>query len=145
MDSRTDNAIQPSKYGTGLRLAIDPGWPIDDEKHEIPTESKDRLIDLIEDEAMPGGALGLAGPRGAGKSTLMRSLCSVPDRKDSVLGAMVDAPVDYDARDFVLHLFAKVCTEIIGRDRVVELRGFGEPVRRAPSPSRFSHFHSWAD
>lgn len=44
----------------------------------------------------------------------------------------MDAPVDYEPRDFVLHLFAKVCTEVVGPDRVAELRGLGEPVPSVP-------------
>lgn len=75
------NAARPSRYGTALQFGDRSGLAeIDDEKHEIPTGSKSRLLDLIEDEAMPGGALGLAGPRGAGKSTLMRSICTGADR-----------------------------------------------------------------
>jgi energy-coupling factor transporter ATP-binding protein EcfA2 len=78
---------------------------------------------------MPGGAIGLSGPRGVGKSTLMRFACGARQNQDGhpVLGVVVDAPVEYDARDFILHLFAQVCSQIVGPARVLELRGWDRP------------------
>ncbi|HVD40642.1 MAG TPA: P-loop NTPase fold protein [Solirubrobacterales bacterium] len=123
------NEAQQSSYVIALQFGDRGGLAeVDDPKHEIPTDAKGRLLDLIEDEAMPGGAIGLAGPRGAGKSTLMRALCSEADQAEDTLGTLVDAPVDYDPRDFVLHLFAKVCAEVVGPRRVAELHGRDQPI-----------------
>jgi energy-coupling factor transporter ATP-binding protein EcfA2 len=106
---------------------------IDDGTREIDTGVKSALIRKM--RLMPGGTIGLAGPRGAGKSTLMRSICAVPStraKKEGPLSVVVDAPAHYEARDFVLYLFARVCSEVVGRDRVREMRGsdrpFGAPV-----------------
>lgn len=118
------NESQRYSYDTSLRFGDRSGLAeVDDPKHEIPTGAKEELVALVENEAMPGGAIGLAGPRGAGKSTLMRSLCEELESTEGTLGAMVDAPTDYDPRDFVLHLFAQVCTRVVGRRKVAGLRG----------------------
>jgi hypothetical protein len=61
-------------------------------------------------------AVGIAGSRGAGKSTIIdravRNEFTGPERK-RVLGVFTTAPVRYDARDFVLHLHASVCRAVL--------------------------------
>jgi hypothetical protein len=106
---------------------------IDDLEREVPTQAKFELLEKM--KRMPGGTLGLAGTRGAGKTTLMHSICaegSTRSKPEPPLAFVVDAPVRYDARDFVLYLFAQACTEVIGRDKVRQMRGsdrpFGFPV-----------------
>ena len=105
----------------GLRTGPDSGWAIRSRK--------------------PRGSI--AGPRGSGKSTLIRRYCdefnsaqddadvqeydeddiwdifSVEDDEPVAphgdIRCMVSAPVDYAARDFVLHLFAVFCRTVIHR------------------------------
>jgi hypothetical protein len=106
---------------------------MDNERHAISTDTKQELIDLM--VQMPGGTIGLSGSRGAGKTTLMRSVCfgeKTREKEQEPLGVVVDAPVSYDPRDFVLHLFAQLCTEIIGPDEVREMRGSDNPFGIAP-------------
>ena len=110
-------------YGDRTGLA-----EVDDRRHEVPTEIKARLLAAMDDRTMPGGAIGLSGSRGAGKSTLMRSVCRETAGSREVLGVVVEAPVEYEAREFVLHLFAKVCGKVIGPEKVAELRGRNRPV-----------------
>lgn len=78
------------------------------------------------------GSFGIAGPRGVGKTTLIRYLTTgpglpPPDRTDAIgataddsdadeaapdrpkLGVLVSAPVRYDAREFVLYLYGEIC------------------------------------
>lgn len=97
---------------------------MDDASREVPTATKNRLVEMM--KLMPGGTVALAGPRGAGKSTLMRSVCksaSTRSKAQDPLHVIVDAPVQYEARDFVLHLFARFCTAVVGEEEVRELRG----------------------
>ena len=66
-------------------------------------------------ERLDGGAVGIAGPRGAGKTTLLEA------ERDGLflqagqtrLTVMESVPVDFEARDFALHLYARLCTEVI--------------------------------
>jgi hypothetical protein len=126
------NAAGDPSYATALSYGDRSGLAeVDDPRCEIPTRAKDRLLELMEDNRMPGGAIGLSGSRGAGKSTLIRAICRPAgrrgDRKE-VLGVVVDAPVEYEAREFVLYLFAKVCGEVIGPGGVAELRHRSRPL-----------------
>jgi hypothetical protein len=76
------------------------------------------------------GSFGIAGPRGVGKSTLIRFFAGGPGLSGHVaepddpvsarqrprLGVVVSAPVQYEARDFVLHLYAEMCKRVAGGD-----------------------------
>jgi hypothetical protein len=60
------------------------------------------------------GSIGISGPRGAGKSTVLNKF----DIRDSAwksgqdIRVTVAAPVDYDAREFIIHLFTELCTRV---------------------------------
>jgi hypothetical protein len=91
----------------GLQELADP-------EREVPTASTEQLSKLM--SSLTGGSLGLSGPRGSGKTTLMRSFATgrslLPfDRERR--GLVVAAPVHYDAKEFVLHLYASVCERIL--------------------------------
>ncbi|MCG8918495.1 transcriptional regulator [Actinokineospora sp. PR83] len=66
-------------------------------------------------EGISGGAIGMAGPRGAGKSTLLAAFQAGkflrPGQQHIAL--LENVPVRYDAREFVLHLYARLCGEVI--------------------------------
>ncbi|MEV7522149.1 hypothetical protein [Streptomyces sp. NPDC091371] len=82
---------------------------------EVPAEKDaDRRIRM-----MPGGSIGIAGPRGVGKTTLLRQFCSKEHAPPSDSTAdkpsvrvLLHAPVKYDAREFVLLLFTRVCSAV---------------------------------
>ncbi|MGH3164984.1 MAG: hypothetical protein ACRDN0_03700 [Trebonia sp.] len=83
-----------------------------DTTYQVPTNTAADLDGLL--TRLDGASIGIAGPRGSGKSTLIRGYCD-----DFAAGldlrCMVSAPVDYDARDFVLHLFAVFCRTVMHR------------------------------
>jgi PAS domain-containing protein len=63
-----------------------------------------------------GGAIGVAGPQGVGKSTLLEAY-----RNGRFIGAgrehlvvFESVPVRYDPRDFALHLYAALCKAVVG-------------------------------
>ena len=94
---------------------------------EIATAATSRLAETM--RRMPDGSIGIAGPRGAGKSTLMRMFAKHRDANDRRLTAVVDAPVRYEARDFVLTLLVELCQKVLREDRsVTRQRGFVERV-----------------
>jgi hypothetical protein len=113
--------LTPS-YDLNLSIKTSPGLgEVFDPAYEIPTGAKGRLLSMLED--MPGGSVGIAGPRGAGKSTLIWSLCrgaitSLKGRR--LFAVMTSAPVKYDGRDFVLHLFSSICYKVLGREPAQE-------------------------
>lgn len=81
-------------------------------------ETVQRLLDH-----MRGASIGVAGPRGAGKSTLIDAFCSTAAMPGAVtsqsqqekpwLGLRVSAPVEYEPRDFILYLFAELCRRVV--------------------------------
>jgi hypothetical protein len=97
-----------------------------DEKIVI-TEPFERLEAMIRERR--DGSFGIAGPRGVGKTTLIRFFATGPgladrglvqvdgvtERRRPRLGVVVSAPVQYQARDFVLHLYAELCKRVAGR------------------------------
>jgi hypothetical protein len=93
----------------------------------VHTSVVDAFGDLL--GRFSAGAIGLAGPRGAGKTALIRYLAATADTRwpdaDPVI-VQVAAPVQYEAKDFVLHLHASVCRRVIDRYRLMQ------EERRAP-------------
>ncbi|CAM5438067.1 hypothetical protein [Streptomyces abikoensis] len=87
---------------------------LEDPQFLIAVPAVDEIDELI--STMPGGSIGVSGPRGVGKTTLLRHFCSKEhappaestDRKPPVR-VLISAPVKYDAREFVLLLFSRVC------------------------------------
>ena len=114
-----------------------------DSATKVPTKIESELAGLL--DRLDGASIGVAGPRGSGKSTLIREYCDeadsstvdlygidwssflgrgLPERSWGDLRCMVAAPVDYVARDFVLHLFATFCgTVISGYSKAGKFRG----------------------
>jgi hypothetical protein len=59
------------------------------------------------------GSLGVSGPRGVGKSTILQFFgtgAAVGDGRD--LRLVVPAPVDYEPREFIIHLFSRLCEAV---------------------------------
>lgn len=93
---------------TGLSDLFDP-------EYDVSTHAHDSLSSTL--KRLRAGSIGLAGPRGAGKTTLLRAAVDgrLPwDREPGPLGVTAPAPVRYDAREFVPHLFAQLCLRVLG-------------------------------
>jgi len=103
-----------------------------DASFEISTAATADLNSLLEQTR--GGSFGISGPRGAGKTTLIRSFCRSEPYNEK-LAVMVSAPVDYEGREFVLHLFARLCQEVIAAERE---RGSYSSFRSSGSPFQSS-------
>src|ERR1700722_13696367 len=59
------------------------------------------------------GSLGVSGPRGVGKSTILQFF-GTGEAVDhsSDLRLVVPAPVDYEPREFIIHLFSRLCEAV---------------------------------
>lgn len=94
-----------------------------DAEREIPTQASKRLMRLM--ASLSSGSIGLSGARGSGKTTLIQSFVAgesaVPMERIRH-GFAVSAPVRYDAREFVLHLFTRLCEEVLGDKGLAEMR-----------------------
>ncbi len=79
---------------------------------QLSTRARDRLQDLV--DQLSGASVGIAGPRGAGKTTLMRWFFDkqVAERGNRAL--RISAPVRYEPRDFVLMAFSQLCEDVAG-------------------------------
>ena len=88
----------------------------------MSTAASEELSTLL--ASLSSGSIGLSGPRGVGKTTLIDSFArgrSVPLERERI-GLVVSAPVKYDAKEFVLHLFASLCERVIGEERIDQLQ-----------------------
>jgi hypothetical protein len=110
---------------------------VSDPAYLVSTAAAEKVERLF--ASMPGGSIGLAGPRGAGKTTLMESYCGGPRQLTGSLTTMVSATVEYAPREFLLHLYAKVCRGIIGTHSDVDGLDLVAAVRRrrVPAPWAF--------
>lgn len=86
-------------------------------EHEVATKATEALSSLV--NRLPGGSIGVSGPRGSGKSTLLRSVCREDQPVRGLLPSLtvlIPAPVQYVPLEFVLHLFASACNRAIPED-----------------------------
>ncbi|HEX4701102.1 MAG TPA: hypothetical protein VH352_03150 [Pseudonocardiaceae bacterium] len=157
------NVQETDDYATVLTVRATPGLKSPDYLlTHVPTPASRRLVRLI--DSVAGGSFALAGPRGAGKTNLLRAYCGGQYRDDSRgpdLTVLTSAPVEYQPEQFVLHLFAKTCQATIAYARQAApdrrpARGVrtAKVVRRAlvpfgddphPRPSHLSELVTTAD
>lgn len=121
------NNLSEESYSLELAVESAPGLSESgDLDFEVSTQSADRLNLLM--SQVSGGTFGIAGPRGAGKTTLIRSFC-IGRRREGRNAVMISAPVEYASREFLLHLFAELCKLVLG-DAVNE----PDPIQREALP-----------
>lgn len=113
---RTLNELAQTTFSRELRPLDTSGLgDLFDTSYDVSIAATHALADSL--VSLRAGSLGIAGPRGAGKSTLMRRAVDGGldwATEERPLGVEVPAPVRYDAREFVPHLFAKLCLKVLG-------------------------------
>lgn len=96
----------------------------------VASKAMDRIKAIA--ESMREGSLGISGPRGVGKTTVVRYFCddayhaagggtapgdaatgAVPGAEEPELRMVLSAPVDYQPRDFILHLFTRLAEAVL--------------------------------
>jgi hypothetical protein len=102
---------------------------------EIITDGRRYVRGLI--ERMSGGSIGIAGPRGCGKTTLLRSFWREGEVDPKKLSIFASAPVRYEPREFLLHLFTALCSHVIAKETKTEVPPAWtqmDSLRKAPTP-----------
>jgi NACHT domain len=108
-----------SLFNTSLKAQRAPGLgAVLDPAHVVLTDAMmevERLADSVS-----SASIGISGVRGVGKSTLIRWICEEKDgtRRLPTLGLYVAAPVEYEARDFLIHLYTRLCQVVLADDRL---------------------------
>ena len=108
---RTFSYAEPAILTDPLEVSVQP----------VNTDAYQEIKYLI--EKVGSGTIGVSGPRGSGKSTLLSrfSVTVKIDDEPRQWGVCVPAPAKYDARDFLLYLFAQLCIQVLGSDRAREV------------------------
>lgn len=122
------NAKAGPMFGTTLRTRLDDDdgsspaerptlgvglSEVTNEENRVPTPMQRILLRTI--ASTPGASLGISGPRGVGKSSLLATLCAANPTISgkAAIAINTSAPIEYEARDFLLHLFATLCRQIL--------------------------------
>jgi hypothetical protein len=89
----------------------------------VNTQTSERVQYLIENSTSV--AIGVSGPRGAGKTSLLRLFGHLRhDTRTAAgrhLGVLVSAPTVYDRREFLIYLFQRLCLTISSKGATGEV------------------------
>jgi hypothetical protein len=112
------NLQKEASISTTLGIKNVPGlWAMMGTSFEVPTLTTKKVKRLL--ARLSGGSIGIAGPRGVGKSTLLLSICNTDTEglnDHPLLTILTSVPVKYDAREFVLHLYSLVCEKVMWQE-----------------------------
>jgi Cdc6-like AAA superfamily ATPase len=104
--------IQTFSFDKQLKVVVANGLEEGyDVAFEVDTPARKYAETLI--AKMSRGSIGVAGPRGTGKTTLLRASEGFTSSEEKRVFVQVSAPVMYDAKDFILYLFSAICNEVI--------------------------------
>lgn len=108
-----------SLFSKNLRAQRAPGLgAVLDPAHIVLTDAMNEVEGVA--DSVSSASVGISGVRGVGKSTLIRWICESKDPSRGIpkLGLYVTAPVKYDARDFLIHLYTRLCEVVLLDDRL---------------------------
>ena len=131
LQTLNDLARDSVLYAVSLNPGIAPRLVERSEPRRLVTsEAMDRIKAIA--DSMREGSLGVSGPRGAGKTTIVRYFCdaayhgagdgtaaggdargAAPPAGEPELRMVLSAPVDYQPRDFILLLFTRLAETVL--------------------------------
>jgi hypothetical protein len=125
------NEASKAIYSTTLKVREAPALRRSDYRRmHVTTPASAELTRLV--ALVGGGSFAIAGPRGAGKTNLLRAFCAGRYREDDQgddMAVLVSAPVEYVPEEFVLHLFGETCEAAIAYVRRRDRRAAREAER----------------
>ncbi|GAB7036521.1 MULTISPECIES: hypothetical protein [Catenuloplanes] len=80
----------------------------------VGTAARRELHDLLDPDRSARASIGVAGARGCGKSTLLGDAYARWGTRG--VRILLPAPAGYAPREFLLHLYGRVCAEVMSRD-----------------------------
>ena len=126
VEKRNDAVRNPRLFDTSIGEKAPPRLIEGSEPRRLV---RTKAMDLVSSTArnVHSGSLGVSGPRGVGKSTILQFFGTDAAADDGrELRLFVSAPVDYEPREFIIHLFSQLCEK-------VRLRQLCEAVRHDPA------------
>jgi hypothetical protein len=120
-----------SLFNKSLRARLAPGLgAVLDPAHIVLTDAMTEVERLAEN--VSSASIGISGVRGVGKSTLIRWVCEArhTSRRFPMMGLYVSAPVEYDARDFLIHLYTNLCQLVLSDSRIAHRRSDRKDVMK---------------
>jgi hypothetical protein len=112
LEERNDEVRNPRLFDTGIDEKSPPRLIEGSEPRRlVVTEAMTKVRATARN--IHSGSLGVSGPRGVGKSTILQFFgtdADVDEGRD--LQLVVSAPVDYEPREFISHLFSQLCEAV---------------------------------
>jgi hypothetical protein len=142
------NAADGTRRPVLSALTADGLAELDGSKWEISTDAIVRMRRLM--AVMPGGTIGVAGPRGVGKTTLLSTIAreneglgdddTLTAEQTAGLSVTVSAPVEYDTMAFVTTILARACERVLRGTAGDDGVPWRAPDRRAPMAALLARF-----
>ena len=112
VEKRNDEVRNPRLFDTSISEKASPRLIEGNEPRRlVVTEAMAQV--RVTAQNVHSGSLGVSGPRGVGKSTILQFFgadAAADDSRD--LRLVVPAPVDYEPREFIIHLFGRLCEAV---------------------------------
>jgi hypothetical protein len=112
VERRNDEVRNPRLFDTSIGEKAPPRLLEGSEPRRLVVTEAMTQVSLTA-QSVHSGSLGVSGPRGVGKSTILQFFgtdTAADDSRD--LRLVVPAPVDYEPREFIIHLFSQLCEAV---------------------------------
>jgi hypothetical protein len=113
VEQRNEEVRNPRLFDTSIGEKSPPRLIEGSEPRRlVRTDAMDRVAATAKN--VHSGSLGVSGPRGVGKSTILQFFgTDAATANDTDLRLVIPAPVDYEPREFIIHLFGQLCDAVM--------------------------------
>jgi hypothetical protein len=112
VEKRNDEVRNPRLFDTSIGEKSPPRLIEGSEPRRlVVTEAMTQVS--VTAQNVHSGSVGVSGPRGVGKSTILQFFgADAGSDEGSDLRLVVPAPVDYEPKEFIIHLFSRLCEAV---------------------------------